>query len=156
MIHELFSLSKTSGSLILGIISVVCGFAGTVGGSVLVDVMSRKHTERRRREEITQFKYDMHRTEICCFLLFIFTLAGFAAGMVAILLQNQLAFLIGLAASELLLFMATGPRSLAVMTCVTPDLRGQANAIAIFVMHVLGDFPSPLIIGVFHDALGAY
>jgi MFS transporter, Spinster family, sphingosine-1-phosphate transporter len=33
------------------------------------------------------------------------------------------------------------------MNCVPKALRGQANAIAIFIMHMLGDFPSPVIIG---------
>ena len=33
------------------------------------------------------------------------------------------------------------------MNSVPKPLRGQANAVAIFFMHLLGDFPSPLLIG---------
>ena len=36
---------------------------------------------------------------------------------------------------------------MALMNCVPKNLRGQANAVAVFFMHILGDFPSPVIIG---------
>jgi hypothetical protein len=37
--------------------------------------------------------------------------------------------------------------AIALMSCVPNQLRGQANAIAIFFMHLFGDFPSPFFIG---------
>ena len=43
---------------------------------------------------------------------------------------------------------------MALMNSVSDDLRGQANAVAIFFMHLLGDFPSPYIIGIIVDASG--
>lgn len=36
---------------------------------------------------------------------------------------------------------------MALMNSVPDDLRGQANAVAIFFMHLLGDFPSPYVVG---------
>lgn len=40
------------------------------------------------------------------------------------------------------------------MSSVPTELRGQANAISVFFMHLLGDFPSPFLIGVFNEELG--
>jgi hypothetical protein len=42
------------------------------------------------------------------------------------------------------------------MNCVKENLRGQANAMAIFFMHLLGDFPSPYIVGWIIESSGAY
>ena len=40
---------------------------------------------------------------------------------------------------------------MAVMNSVPTELRGQANAVTVFFMHFLGDFPSPYIIGWIFD-----
>ena len=42
------------------------------------------------------------------------------------------------------------------MYCVKDNLRGQANAMAIFFMHLLGDFPSPYIVGWIFEATGFF
>jgi hypothetical protein len=42
------------------------------------------------------------------------------------------------------------------MYCVKDNLRGQANAMAIFFMHLLGDFPSPYIVGWIFEVTGYY
>ena len=100
MAYELFDLSKTSSSLLFGVITIVCGFSGTLAGSVFADRLSRKFTDQRRRDELTQGKYDLLRTELCCLLLVVFTAVGVVAGMVGILLRTQLAFLLGLALAD--------------------------------------------------------
>ena len=40
------------------------------------------------------------------------------------------------------------------MSAVPQVLRGQANAVCIFFSHLLGDFPSPYIIGLLIDKVG--
>lgn len=42
------------------------------------------------------------------------------------------------------------------MNSVNEDLRPQAVAVSIFFMHLLGDFPSPFLIGVINDGMGMY
>jgi hypothetical protein len=37
------------------------------------------------------------------------------------------------------------------MSCVPKELRGQATAVSVFVLHLLGDFPSPYIIGLLSE-----
>jgi len=46
--------------------------------------------------------------------------------------------------------------AIALMNCVPDQLRGQANALAIFFMHLLGDFPSPYIVGWMFESSGFY
>ena len=43
---------------------------------------------------------------------------------------------------------------MAVMSSVPPELRGQANAVSVFLMHLLGDFPSPYLIGLVNQFIG--
>ena len=43
---------------------------------------------------------------------------------------------------------------MAVMSSVDTDLRAQANAVSVFVMHLFGDFPSPYVIGVVNQYVG--
>ena len=49
-----------------------------------------------------------------------------------------------------------GPVGLAIMSSVPNEFRGQANGMSVFIMHLLGDFPSPYLIGVFAQYLGFY
>lgn len=37
------------------------------------------------------------------------------------------------------------------MSCVPKELRGQATALSVFVLHLLGDFPSPYVIGILSE-----
>jgi hypothetical protein len=43
---------------------------------------------------------------------------------------------------------------MAVMNSVSADLRAQANAVSVFFMHLLGDFPSPYLVGVVNQRVG--
>ena len=42
------------------------------------------------------------------------------------------------------------------MNSVSEDMRGQANAVAVFFMHLFGDFPSPYVIAWIFDLSGKY
>ncbi|MCB9562576.1 MAG: MFS transporter [Kofleriaceae bacterium] len=56
--------------------------------------------------------------------------------------------------AELLLFMSTGPINSAILNEVAPTERATAVALGIFLMHILGDVPSPALIGAVSDASG--
>lgn len=43
---------------------------------------------------------------------------------------------------------------MALMTCVDSRLRSQANALSVLLTHLLGDFPSPFLIGLMNDTVG--
>jgi MFS family permease len=58
--------------------------------------------------------------------------------------------------AELLLFMSTGPINSAIANLVAPTERASAFALSMFVIHLLGDVPSPTLIGWLsdHSSLG--
>jgi MFS transporter, Spinster family, sphingosine-1-phosphate transporter len=53
--------------------------------------------------------------------------------------------------AELLLFMSTGPINSAIINLVSPSERASAIALSMFVIHLLGDVPSPALIGWLSD-----
>jgi predicted MFS family arabinose efflux permease len=53
----------------------------------------------------------------------------------------------GLAAAEFFLFLNTGPLNAAIVNAVSAPVRSTAIAIELFMIHALGDAPSPRIIG---------
>jgi len=55
-------------------------------------------------------------------------------------------------AAELLLFMSTGPINAAIANIVSPLERASAMALCMFLIHLLGDVPSPPLIGHLSDA----
>ncbi len=54
--------------------------------------------------------------------------------------------------AQLLLFASTGPVNSAIVNVVPPEIRATAVAMSIFAIHVLGDVPSPSLIGAISDA----
>ena len=53
--------------------------------------------------------------------------------------------------AELLLFTSTGPINSAIVNAVAPQIRATAMAVSIFAIHVLGDVPSPTLLGAISD-----
>jgi hypothetical protein len=50
-------------------------------------------------------------------------------------------------AAQLMLFLSTGPINAAIVNLVEPTERATAIALGVFAIHLLGDVPSPFIIG---------
>src|SRR5256886_16783421 len=55
-------------------------------------------------------------------------------------------------AAELCLFASTGPINSTIVNVVDPGMRATAVALSIFTIHVLGDVPSPSLVGIVSDA----
>jgi MFS family permease len=58
---------------------------------------------------------------------------------------------VSLVAAQLLLFASTGPVNAAIVAEVAPAERASAVAISILAIHLLGDVPSPALIGFISD-----
>ena len=61
------------------------------------------------------------------------------------------ALLPGLAVAEFCIFLGTGPLNAAIVNAVSAAVRATAVAIELFLIHALGDLPSPVIIGAVSD-----
>ncbi|MEY4386135.1 MAG: hypothetical protein RLY20_1418 [Verrucomicrobiota bacterium] len=57
-----------------------------------------------------------------------------------------------LAAAMFLLFLGTGPVNTMILETVPVNLRASAMAVSIFMIHLFGDVPSPLMVGWLSDA----
>jgi MFS family permease len=60
-------------------------------------------------------------------------------------------YLPAIAAAQLLIFMCTGPVNSAIVTQVDPNERASALGMSILLMHLVGDIPSPPLIGYLSD-----
>jgi MFS family permease len=57
----------------------------------------------------------------------------------------------GIAASEFFLFLNTGPLNTAIVNSVGAGVRATALSLELFLIHALGDVPSPKLIGIVSD-----
>jgi len=80
------------------------------------------------------------------------TLLAVPCAIVALTAVQPGLFYPAIIAAELLLFMSTGPINAAIINVVSPLERASAVALSMFMIHLLGDAPSPTLIGWLADA----
>ncbi len=116
----------------LGIITVITGFTGSLAGGWLGDRMLRRWRQAY------------------LWLSGASTLLAAPLAYLAFTLPAPL-YLYALFAAELLIFLSTGPVNSSILGLVQPTMRAASMALSIFAIHVLGDGPSPAIIGYLSD-----
>jgi MFS family permease len=80
------------------------------------------------------------------------TLAAAPAVLVAITAASWPVYMTAIVVAELLLFASTGPINSAIVGAVAPNERATAVSVSILAIHLLGDVPSPPLIGAISDA----
>jgi MFS transporter, Spinster family, sphingosine-1-phosphate transporter len=112
-----------------GAIVVVTGFCGTLAGGWLGDYFLKRSAQG--------------------YLWFsgCITLAAAPFALLALAAPQPAVFYPAVVLAELLLFMSTGPINAAIVNSVAPLERASAVALSMFVIHLLGDVPSPPLIG---------
>jgi MFS family permease len=119
-------LAATTG---FGGIVVVTGFVGTFTGGWLGDYFLRSS-----RQAYLWFSGAV-------------TLLAAPVALLALTAPAPHVFYPAIVAAELLLFMSTGPINAAIVNIVSPFERASAMALSMFTIHLLGDVPSPPLIG---------
>jgi MFS family permease len=76
------------------------------------------------------------------------TYVGLTAG-------DRAVFLPAIFLAEVLVFLNTGPANAVLVSVVVPEIRATAIALSIFTFHLLGDVPSPILIGKASDLTGS-
>lgn len=117
-----------------GIMVMVTGFVGTFLGGWLGDRLLTK----------TRQAY--------LWVSGIATLLAAPIALLGLMHREKVVYLSALAVAQVLIFMCTGPINSAIVNVVSPLERATAVGLSVFVMHVLGDIPSPALIGVLSDA----
>jgi predicted MFS family arabinose efflux permease len=117
-----------------GYIVVVTGFIGTFAGGMLGDYCA-KYSKRA--------------------YLWVSAAATVAAApfvWFALTVASPTGYLACMVIAQLLMFLSTGPINACIVNLVRPGERATAVALSVFAIHLLGDVPSPYLIGVISDA----
>jgi MFS family permease len=124
---------RTVATVQFGAIVIATGFLGTFAGGYLADAL------RRRLKEADLW--------VCGAS----ALLAVPATLVVFLTWRPGLYLAALVVAQLLLFASTGPVNAAIVAEVPPAERASAVALSILAIHLLGDVPSPWLIGFISD-----
>ena len=117
-----------------GKIVVITGFVGTFVGGWLGDYC---------------VKYSRQAYMWLCALS---TVVAAPCVWMALTTASHTLYLTWMVAAQLCLFLSTGPINAAIINLVSATERATAIALSVFAIHVLGDVPSPFLIGALSDA----
>ena len=127
-------LSRSEATVTYGAIALVTGFVGTFAGGWLGDYFLR------------------WTKESYLWVSGIATLIAAPVTYVALTDHRHSVYIAAIVIAELFVFMSTGPVNSAIVNAVAPGERATALGLSVFVMHLLGDIPSPPLIGKISDA----
>lgn len=127
-------MPRSEATVTFGAIALVTGFVGTFAGGWLGDFFLRWSKQSY------------------LWLSGIVTLLAAPVTWLALSDPRRAVYLPAIVAGEVLLFMSTGPINSAIINAVSPSERATALGLSVFVMHFLGDIPSPPLIGILSDA----
>jgi MFS transporter, Spinster family, sphingosine-1-phosphate transporter len=127
-------MTQSESTVTFGAIVIVTGFVGTFLGGWLGDRFLKR----------TKQSY-LWVSGIATLLAAPLTYIGLSSRVKPV-------YLTAIIAAEVLIFMCTGPINSAIVNLVSPLERATAVGLSVFVMHFLGDIPSPPLIGMLSDA----
>lgn len=120
---------REDASVQFGAIVVVTGFVGTFAGGWLGDAWRKRNPQAY------------------LWLSGLATLLACPLAVVALWAESPSVYLPAIIGAEVLMFASTGPINSAIVNLVAPTERATAVALHIFAIHVLGDVPSPVLVG---------
>lgn len=127
-------LSHAAATVTFGGMVIVTGFLGTFLGGWLGDKLLAKSKQSY------------------LWVSGVATLLAAPLTLLGLMHHDKTVYLIALTIAEVLIFMSTGPINSAIVNAVSPLERATAVGLSVFVMHFLGDIPSPPLIGALSDA----
>jgi MFS family permease len=116
-----------------GEIAVVTGFVGTFAGGWMGDYFLRRSKQAY------------------LWVSGISALVAAPAAYVALTNPHRSVYLPAIVVAEVFVFMSTGPVNSAIVNAVAPGERATAVGLSVFIMHLVGDVPSPPLIGWLSD-----
>lgn len=127
-------MQRAEATITFGVIALITGFVGTFAGGFLGDYFLKR----------TKHSY--------LWVSGIATLLAAPFTFVALTNPNRNIYLPAIVIAEVLIFMSTGPVNSAIVNAVSPVERATAVGLSVLVMHLIGDIPSPPLIGAISDA----
>ena len=126
-------MTRPEATITFGVIALVTGFVGMLAGGWMGDRLLRR----------TPHAY-LWVSGIATLAAAPFTWDGLTS-------TDRTVYLTAIFIGEILIFISTGPINSALLNVVSPVERATAVGLAVFVMHFLGDIPSPPLIGMISD-----
>lgn len=153
-LQSLFSISAWEAALSFSLVILFSGVVGTMLGAVFMDSRLAGPQQILASGGMSEEAFQAVRVRLGCLMVFVCVTAGGACGLVGVWVQQFLLFMLVLGFISLVLFIAFAPAGMVILSCVERPLRGQAQGVFIFFVHLLGDFPSPYVLGFMKDHLG--
>jgi MFS transporter, Spinster family, sphingosine-1-phosphate transporter len=126
-------MPRSEATVTFGGIALVTGFVGTFAGGWLGDFFLRRSKQSY------------------LWVSGIATLIAAPAAYIAVSNPHRSVYLPAIAIAEVFIFMSTGPVNSAIINAVKPGERATAVGLSVLVMHLVGDIPSPPLIGIVSD-----
>jgi len=127
-------IPKAPATVQFGAIVVVTGFVGTYVGGWIGDRLLKSSRQAY------------------LWLSGVATLIAAPLTLLALAAPQPQTYWPAIVVAELCLFASTGPINSAIINEVSPAMRATAMALCIFTIHILGDVPSPSVVGMISDA----
>ncbi len=165
-LYARYGLGLDRANMGFGAITVVCGAIGTLAGGSFADSMVKKAREKiANREKVHDqgkpYRENVHdaniaemdRASILVYLRVCAIPCVLAAPLAALafLSPTPVLFFICAGLADVLLFVNASPVNAALLRAAPPAFRASAMAVAIFMIHLLGDSWSPAFIGLLAD-----
>ncbi|HXA16758.1 MAG TPA: MFS transporter [Thermoanaerobaculia bacterium] len=126
-------MPRSEATVTFGVIACVTGFIGTFTGGWLGDLF----LSRSKQSYL--------------WVSGIATLIAAPATYIAVSNPHRSVYLPAIAIAEVFIFMCTGPINSAIINVVKPAERATAVGLSVLAMHLVGDIPSPPLIGLVSD-----
>lgn len=126
-------MPRSEATVTFGVIALCTGFVGTFAGGWVGDWFLRRSAQSY------------------LWVSGVATLLAAPMTWLALTRPRRAVFVPAIAVAEVLIFMSTGPVNSAIINVVLPSERATAVGLSVFIMHVIGDIPSPPLIGTLSD-----
>lgn len=153
-LQSLFSISSWLAALSFALVILFSGVVGTMLGAVFMDRRLAGPQQVLATGGMSEEAFEAVRTRLGCLMVLVAVTAGGLCGLAGVWVKQFLIFILVLGFIALVLFLAFAPAGMVILSCVERPLRGQAQGMFIFFVHLLGDFPSPYVLGFMKDHLG--
>ena len=151
VIKHVYPESVGVADLGFGAVTILSGIVGTAAGGVLMEIVTRRLSSKSKFEGFSDDVIKVLAGVLICAVL---VFCGMLFTFPAVFSPNIYIFLLFFAVGTLLLFSTTAPVNLALMYSVPAVLKPQAMAVSTGLSHLIGDFPSPFVIGAVINYMG--
>lgn len=136
-LHRVHGMPEAQAGEFFGVVLAVAGLVGTFAGGFAATVWRRRN--RAAYAWVSALS----------------VAAAVPVAFAAFLATSRVLSMVCLGTAMFLLFLSTGPVNTLILETVPVNLRASAMALAIFMIHALGDIWSPEIVGRLSDHLGS-